>query len=95
MWHVRCLSIPSSLQSGVTMATDGKGLGDGQGTKIGAADHATPATHNDGPSGRPERSTGAGREATVSDQAAEEHDREHRSGYGGKGGAPDTSSDKR
>lgn len=77
------------------MVNDSKGLGDGQGTKIGAPDQATPATHNDGPADRPERSTGAGREATVSDEKAVEHDREHRSGYGGKGGAPDTSSDQR
>lgn len=74
------------------------GLGDQQGTKVGAPDAgrtATPAKHNDGPSERPERSTGAGREATESDPAGTEHDHEHRSGYGGKGGAPDTSSDKR
>lgn len=70
------------------------GLGDKQGTKVGSPT-ATPATHNDGPSERPERSTGAGREATEADPAGTEHDHEHRSGYGGKGGAPDTSSDKR
>ena len=70
-------------------------LGDGQGTRIGPPDdkaHATPATHNDGPSTRPERSTGAGREAT---QGTEKQTDQHRSGYGGKGGAPDQSSDKR
>jgi hypothetical protein len=39
--------------------------------------------------------TGAGREATLADVEAKEHDREHRSGYGGKGGRPDTSSEKR
>ena len=77
------------------MTNDGKWLGDGQGTRIGAPDQATPAPHDDGPSDRPERSTGAGREATVADQTAEKHNREHRSGYGGKGGAPDTSSDER
>lgn len=74
------------------------GLGDGQGTRVGAPDQAetaTPAPHNDGPSDRPERSTGAGREATEADRGATEHDHEHRSGYGGKGGRPDTSSDKR
>ncbi len=54
-----------------------------------------PSTHNDGPTGRPDRSTGAGREATEGDKTATEHDHEHRSGYGGKGGAPDTSSDTR
>jgi len=56
---------------------------------------ATPSQHTDGPSSRPEKSTGAGSEATIADPDATEHDREHRSGYGGKGGTPDTSSDKR
>ena len=80
------------------MAKKQEGLGDDQGTRIGAPDKgrtATPAPHNDGPTGRPERTTGAGQEATVADEKGEKHDREHRSGYGGKGGAPDTSSDKR
>ena len=75
-----------------------EGLGDDQGTRIGAPDakrSATPAAHNDGPSGRPERTTGAGQEATVANGEGEEHDTQHRSGYGGKAGAPDTSSDKR
>ena len=31
----------------------------------------------------------------LGDGQSEKHDREHRSGYGGKGGAPDTSSEKR
>lgn len=80
------------------MAKKQEGLGDDQGTRIGAPDKersATPPQHNDGPTGRPERTTGAGQEATVADESGEKHDREHRSGYGGKGGAPDTSSDKR
>ena len=80
------------------MGKKDEGLGDGQGTRIGHGDagaSTTPAPHNDGPSDRPERSTGAGREATTADPNSEEHDREHRSGYGGKGGAPDTSSDTR
>ncbi len=58
-------------------------------------DGIKPPPHNDGPSGRPESSTGAGREATLADVEAKEHDREHRSGYGGKGGEPDTSSETR
>ena len=80
------------------MAKQSKGLGDGQGTRIGGAGadtSTTPALHNDGPSDRPERSTGAGQEATIADPNSEEHDREHRSGYGGKGGSPDTLSDDR
>lgn len=80
------------------MATHGKGLGDEQGTKVGPPDQAgrvPGAQHNDGPSGRPERTTGAGQEATIADEKSEAHDPQHQSGYGGKGGAPDSSSDKR
>jgi hypothetical protein len=59
-------------------------------------EHIKPAQHSDSPPDRPERTTGMGREATIGEvEAAEEHDREHRSGYGGKGGKPDTSSDQR
>lgn len=80
------------------MTTQGKGLGDEQGTRVGPPDEAgrvPGAKHNDGPSERAERSTGAGQEATIADQQSEAHDHEHRSGYGGKAGKPDTSSDKR
>ena len=80
------------------MANKGEELGDRQGTKSGAADKdrgASPAAHTDGPSDRPDRTTGAGREATVSDAESELHQNEHRSGYGGNGGSPDTSSDGR
>jgi hypothetical protein len=66
------------------------GYGDDQGTRVGS-----PNQHSDSPSPRPERSTGMGGEATIADPDSSEHDREHRSGYGGKGGRPDTSSDKR
>lgn len=59
------------------------------------ADSIAPPAHNDGPSERPEITTGAGAEATAADPEGKEHDREHRSGYGGKGGSPDTSSEKR
>ena len=75
-----------------------EGLGDGQGTRVGAPDQSTasPAKHSDSPSGRPERSTGTGSEATQSTGgSAEGHVTEHRSGYGGKGGAPDKPSDTR
>lgn len=80
------------------MAEQKKGLGDEQGTRVGPPDQAgsiSGAQHNDGPSNRAERSTGAGHEATIIDEDSEGHDQEHRSGYGGKGGKPDTSSDKR
>jgi hypothetical protein len=67
-----------------------KGLGDDQGTRVGAPDRAAPATHSDVPPARPDLTTGAGREATVAtDDSATEHESEHKSSYGGKGGAPD------
>lgn len=75
-----------------------KGLGDEQGARVGPADGSgriSPASHSDAASPRPERTTGAGHEATITDEQSELHDSEHRSGYGGKGGKPDTSSDKR
>jgi hypothetical protein len=76
------------------MATNdkGTGLGDDQGTRIGAPDSRSgkpPAPHSDAPTGRPERVTGNGAEATQStDGTAEGHDHEHGSAYGGEGGAP-------
>ncbi|MEO7454967.1 MAG: hypothetical protein ABIY52_01805 [Gemmatimonadaceae bacterium] len=66
------------------------GLGDGQGTRV-----ASPGQHSDSASERGEKSTGAGSEATAADPNSEGHDHEHRSGYGGKGGEPDTSSEGR
>ena len=80
------------------MSDKGKGLGDEQGTRVGPPDQSgrvSPAQHRDAPSPRPERKMGSGSEATIADRDSEEHDEEHRSGYGGKGGKPDTSSDKR
>lgn len=80
------------------MADQEKGLGDEQGTKVGPPDQAgrvPGASHTDGPSPRAERSTGAGHEATIADEESAGHDHEHRSGYGGKGGQPDTSSENR
>lgn len=75
------------------MANKHEGLGDDQGARIGAPDSqrgASPAPHNDGPTGRPERSTGAGQEATLAGKESEEHE----SGYGGQAGAPKQSSDE-
>ncbi len=83
------------------------GLGDGQGTRVGAPDQgspattphqpqsATPAQHSDSPSQRPERVTGVGNEASQGRVLPDDHQTEHRSGYGGKGGSADTSSDTR
>lgn len=72
-------------------------FGDDQGTRVGAPDETrTPSSHEDSPPARPARQTGAGSEATESsDGSAAGHDREHRSGYGGEGGAPRTPSDTR
>jgi hypothetical protein len=80
------------------MSSDKAGYGDDQGTRVGAPDQgktATPAQHSDSPPDRPEKSTGTGNEAMVHDKEAEQHTEEHRSGYGGKGGSPDTSSENR
>ena len=41
-----------------------EGLGDDQGTRVGAPDQSTPRQHSDAPTGRPERKTGAGSEAS-------------------------------
>ena len=80
------------------MADKRDGLGDEQGTRVGPPDQSgslKPAQHSDSPSSRPDRKMGSGSEPTIADRESEEHDHEHRSGYGGKGGKPDTSSDKR
>jgi hypothetical protein len=73
------------------------GYGDEQGTRVGAPDQErTPAKHSDSPPDRPARQTGVGGEATEgTSKTGEEHDREHRSGYGGAGGTPVSSSDQR
>jgi len=108
------------------------GLGDDQGTRVGAPDQSAsaPRQHSDAPSGRPARQMGVGSEASEgmhnaqqeggrnegdatglsgqetghstrdggkragSEPLAEEGD-QHRSGYGGAGGTPVTSSDER
>ena len=74
-----------------------QGLGDDQGTKVGAPNQErTPTQHSDSPPNRPERQTGVGGEATEgTSKTGEEHENEHRSGYGGSGGKPVTSSDQR
>ena len=41
-----------------------EGFGDDQGTRVGAPDQETPRQHSDSPTGRPERQTGAGSEAS-------------------------------
>ncbi|MFL5580074.1 MAG: hypothetical protein ACJ8AO_06855 [Gemmatimonadaceae bacterium] len=71
--------------------------GDEQGTRVGAPDQErTPATHSDSSPNRDERQTGTGAEAVAgTDTPVDEHDREHRSGYGGSGGKPVSSSDQR
>ena len=84
---------------------DGAGLGDDQGTRVGAPDQSAnvPKRHSDTPPARAERRTGSGSEATEGMDDAEqggakrlpEGGDQHRSGYGGAGGAPKTSSDTR
>ena len=73
------------------------GYGDDQGTRVGAPDQERkPSEHSDSPPDRPERQTGVGSEAQEgTSKTGEEHDRQHRSGYGGSGGKPVTSSDER
>ena len=74
------------------------GLGDDQGTRVGAPDQgdAKPPAHSDGPSTRPEKQTGTGSEATEgSSESGAVHPPEHRSGYGGEGGTPVMPSDSR
>lgn len=104
-------------------------FGDDQGTRVGESDKGVPRQHSDAPTGRPERQTGAGSEASEGmhnaqqgsergeqdatglagsdkgrsareggDRAGSEpltEDEQHRSGYGGAGGRPVTSSDER
>jgi hypothetical protein len=78
----------------------GTGLGDDQGTRVGTPDQTREMKpgeqHADSPPAAPEIQTGSGSEATEGTaKTSEGHDREHRSGYGGSGGRPVTSSDKR
>ena len=40
------------------------GLGDDQGTRVGAPDQSAPSQHSDAPTGRPDRQTGVGSEAS-------------------------------
>jgi hypothetical protein len=77
------------------MATKENPMGDEQGTRVGKPDRPKDrsAGSNDSPhEGHAPGSVGAGAEAVTD---AEQHDTEHRSGYGGSGGAPVESSDKR
>lgn len=109
------------------------GLGDAQGTRVGAPDQAggpggAAGKHADAPPARPQRQTGAGSEASEGVHNAKDggrpvgdptglsgdetgrstreggkrsgseplpEDDQHRSGYGGAGGQPVTSSDTR
>jgi len=113
-------------------AGEGAGLGDDQGTRVGAPDQRpkSPERHSDAPPARPERQTGSGSEASEGMHSAKqggardesdpsgltgqesgrsvrdggrragseplaEGGEQHRSGYGGAGGAPVNSSDTR
>ncbi len=77
---------------------DGPAGYEDQGTRVGAPDQTRmePGQHSDSPPARPERTTGAGAEATAATpKTSGGHEGEHRSGYGGGGGAPVTDSDSR
>jgi hypothetical protein len=74
------------------------GFGDDQGTRVGAPDQEeiSPSEHSDTPPDRPARKTGMGGEAARgTKKSGELPDRAHRSGYGGNGGEPITSSHDR
>jgi hypothetical protein len=69
------------------MSANKNGLGDDQGTRVGTPDkQATPANHSDTETGRPDPTTGMGREATEPSEKGAEH--EHRTRYGGDAGTP-------
>ena len=48
------------------------GLGDDQGTRVGAPDQGAPRQHADAPTGRPQRQTGVGSEASEGMHDAQE-----------------------
>lgn len=70
-----------------------EGLGDDQGTRVGRPE----STGTSGQRASRGQSTGAGAEAAGTPQEApiDGHDEEHRGGYGGSGGRPVESSEKR
>jgi hypothetical protein len=67
------------------------GLGDDQGTRIGAPDPGAP---RDGKGDRGQGPLGSGSEA-LKDGTETDRTHEHKSGYGGEKGEPRTSSDTR
>ena len=67
-------------------------MGDEQGTRVGKPDKPARGSNESPHEGHAPNALGAGAEASTD---AEQHDREHRSGYGGSGGTPVDSSDKR
>jgi hypothetical protein len=71
-----------------------EGFGDDQGTRVGAPDQEriSPSEHSNTPPARPERTTGAGQEMQADKSNPTSQPQEHRSGYGGEGGEPVTSS---
>jgi hypothetical protein len=74
-----------------------EGFGDDQGTRVGAPDQeqASPAPHSNEPA-RPEQTTGVGKEMHPDKSKPPVlQSEQHRSGSGGKGGEPVTSSHDR
>jgi hypothetical protein len=75
-----------------------KGFGDDQGTRVGAPDQeqVSPAKHSETPPDLQDRNIGAGDEMQADkSRPVESHPTEHKSGYGGDGGEPKTSSHER
>jgi hypothetical protein len=77
------------------MSKKKKGFGDDQGTRVGAPDQESTNAPADVSHDRPARRIGSGKEAVVHDDESTSRTTTHKSGYGGKGGSPDTSSDQR
>lgn len=79
------------------MANEREGLGDDQGTRVGRPASGEPS-EGSGQRASGGRPTGAGSEAsgtTPQEAPIDGHDEEHRGGYGGSGGRPVESSEKR
>jgi len=62
---------------------DREGLGDDQGTRVGRPDSAGTRASEGKPTGAGAEGAGGAQEAPI-----DGHDKEHVSGYGGKGGRP-------
>jgi len=80
-----------NMQGDAPSGSDADPYGDDQGTRVGKP--STPNRDNAEPSGTNKGGAGPGTEPI--DEQKNVHKNEHKSGYGGEGGAPRTSSDQR